>query len=396
MRTPSVRQIMPGSNREMVRKHTGSSLALAAEVPRRCNLGRDSGRPCTRGANLRSPRESNKEELEAIGAEVATRYRDLRKRPLSVAIMGQTGVGKSSLLNAMFAANLEVGHARPTTKQPTPLSVRSNEGHEIIFWDLPGIGESESADAGYLDVYADLLLGCDVAIWACHVDNRSTLQDVRTLDALLSGRSIDQRRLLLSRLTFILTKADVLSNPSWIYALDGNSGTFAPPKAVTGRLEERERYFEEVLLAPHYQELVSRTYVTGRFSGRKLSILSEVAGHRLEIEGRELICHGYVTDQVEKRLLARFPDTSEVWQRLRENHRVISCSSIFNYDLTRVLAAILNKLGWESVARFADVIEKTENISDIPFDTARHLSNIVVWDRRTERPIYDLKTAEIR
>src|SRR3989440_9571393 len=80
--------------------------------------------------------------------------------PLKVSVMGQTGVGKSSLINALFNAKLDTNPVRPTTKDIAEINVpvkNAPQGTNLIFYDLPGIGESEQTDAEYIIQYQQML-----------------------------------------------------------------------------------------------------------------------------------------------------------------------------------------------------------------------------------------------
>src|SRR5687767_9908288 len=117
------------------------------------------------------------EQRVAVAAEF-DRLREVSSGgALTVAVMGQTGVGKSSLLNALFDVSLQVGDVRPTTMEPLPVEVRGPSGRPLVFWDMPGIGESAAADARYLELYRRRLLDSDVVLWALHADIRSTTTD---------------------------------------------------------------------------------------------------------------------------------------------------------------------------------------------------------------------------
>ena len=104
-----------------------------------------------------------------------------RNKPFVVSIMGQTGVGKTSLINALFNTKLRVDAVRPTTKEIERVTIKNAKGHTIIFCDMPGIGESEHADSVYLAEYRKQLLESDIVIWAIHADNRATVFDVQTI-----------------------------------------------------------------------------------------------------------------------------------------------------------------------------------------------------------------------
>ncbi len=126
------------------------------------------------------------EQVNQIAQEVSNAIKAEADKPLKVSIMGQTGVGKSSLLNALFNTKLKTDPIRPCTKEIEQLSVKGNSGHELLFYDLPGIGESEEADKQYLEQYSEKLKESDVVLWAIHADSRSVAFDVASLDKLLS------------------------------------------------------------------------------------------------------------------------------------------------------------------------------------------------------------------
>src|SRR5690242_8937167 len=117
--------------------------------------------------NLDDPR------LRRLVDEVKGRRDKKRNAPLVIAIMGQTGVGKSSLINALFNTQLKTDPIRPSTKEIERVILKGKSGHELWFYDLPGIGESDQADTQYLTIYRQMLADSDIVLWAIHVDNRS-------------------------------------------------------------------------------------------------------------------------------------------------------------------------------------------------------------------------------
>ena len=71
----------------------------------------------------------------------------MRRRPVSIAVFGQTGVGKSSLLNALFDLTLETSDSEPCTKEPMYVDLYSNS-QTLRFIDIPGWGEQQIIDDG--------------------------------------------------------------------------------------------------------------------------------------------------------------------------------------------------------------------------------------------------------
>jgi ABC-type uncharacterized transport system ATPase component len=79
-----------------------------------------------------------------ISDEVRKRLEEGKNILLKVSIMGQTGVGKSSLLNALCITQLGTDRIRPCTKEIERVVTRGLSNHELWFYDLPGIGEAVS------------------------------------------------------------------------------------------------------------------------------------------------------------------------------------------------------------------------------------------------------------
>lgn len=108
--------------------------------------------------------------------------------PPKIAIIGFTGVGKSSTINALFNAGREISDVRACTKEVaevygdiTPYLIpgasdiseyRGSRGNVIVY-DMPGLGEDVDADRLYSEMYRRVLPVVDVVIWTFHAGDRA-------------------------------------------------------------------------------------------------------------------------------------------------------------------------------------------------------------------------------
>jgi uncharacterized protein len=293
-------------------------------------------------------------QLEEVRQGVR-RERDAEaNKALSVAIMGQTGVGKSSLLNVLFGTQLPVGDLKPVTGKPHAISVPGNTGHLLTFWDMPGIGESEATDASYLAMYVARLAEADVVIWAVHADSRATTAETRCLNRLLEGAGPDLRRQVVAKLTFVMTKADMLAPPPWIFDMRGRRGSFLPSAPLAARLDQKAAHFEKALIEPWGEVLRASTYNTGEFA---------VSDERLSFDRHAVHYDGHFSEEVRGAYAAAYPEHAGVFSRLRDNHRVLPCSALFRFNLAPLMVNVVNKLGPTAVFRFQRVLDDADELA---------------------------------
>ena len=121
----------------------------------------------------------------------------------TIGLMGKTGAGKSSLINALFQSTLSpVNNVSGCTRQAQRFSMKMNN-HTLTFIDLPGVGESLERDKEYHQLYRSLLPALDLIIWVLKADDRAWSSDEQCYRFLTEQCGYQPKRFL-----FVLNQAD--------------------------------------------------------------------------------------------------------------------------------------------------------------------------------------------
>lgn len=148
------------------------------------------------------------EDFEKIWTKVTDKVNN--EPPPRIAFIGNTGVGKSSTMNALFNAGQPISHTEACTQEEgiieiTAQTVEGEQGYLTVY-DMPGLDESISSQEKHLETYHRILKDVDVAIWVLEAHNRGlkNVQETITNDI----RKMNPE--LINRIVFALNKVDLI------------------------------------------------------------------------------------------------------------------------------------------------------------------------------------------
>ena len=149
---------------------------------------------------MTSTQEIHKQEiLERINAEL-NRVRNYIPK---VGIFGDTGVGKSSLCNALFGKDIaKISNVEACTRHPQEILVGDKGKGGIVLVDVPGVGEDPARHKEYIELYKSLVPNLDLVLWAIKSDDRKYLSAIDVYNEVLLP-SIQK-----CPVVFVITQAD--------------------------------------------------------------------------------------------------------------------------------------------------------------------------------------------
>lgn len=126
----------------------------------------------------------------------------LNYRP-TIGVLGKTGVGKSSLCNALFGQEVAaVSDVEACTREPQEVLL-SLGNSSLCLVDVPGVGENLDRDEEYAALYASLLPKLDVVLWLLKADDRAYSVDEQFYREIVAPHMESGKPFF-----FVLTQAD--------------------------------------------------------------------------------------------------------------------------------------------------------------------------------------------
>jgi predicted GTPase len=127
-----------------------------------------------------------------------------------IALIGESGVGKSSTLNVLFGAGQAVSHRKAETQIETEIQVKIDtmEGTKgaLIVYDMPGLGESQATQQRHLATYRRVLKNIDVVLWILDAQFRA----IKSIQDQLSNDIKQINPEIVDRIVFALNKVDLV------------------------------------------------------------------------------------------------------------------------------------------------------------------------------------------
>lgn len=122
-----------------------------------------------------NPDHSNTTDSHAkLKALIQERIHEIRSYVPKIGVFGVTGVGKSSLCNALFGSDVaKISNVAACTREPQSIFIGDENGRGLQLIDVPGVGETIERDVEYFELYKNLIKELDLVIWVIKADDRA-------------------------------------------------------------------------------------------------------------------------------------------------------------------------------------------------------------------------------
>ena len=110
-----------------------------------------------------------------------------KETSIKVAVIGQSGVGKSSTVNNLFGAKEVVsrtGEGTTAENYDGPKEYELHDGSKITVADLPGYGRKEEIDKKYKQMYIETLKDVDIILLVIQANDKAIVDDQEMVQCL--------------------------------------------------------------------------------------------------------------------------------------------------------------------------------------------------------------------
>ena len=107
--------------------------------------------------------------------------KELLEKPFRVAVIGQSGVGKSTTLNSVFGLTNYTSNLAEGTTEIIEKIFPMRDGFNLSIYDMPGLNNDVDKDLEYEQLYSQILPSCDVIVYIINAHSRDFGEDCRIL-----------------------------------------------------------------------------------------------------------------------------------------------------------------------------------------------------------------------
>jgi len=162
--------------------------------------------------------------------DISERIQKIRSYTPKVGVFGSSGVGKSSLCNALFGKDIaKISDVEACTREPQEIFI-GTEGDKggITLVDVPGIGEDPRNQKKYTALYKSLAPKLDLVLWAIKADDRNYASGLDAYEAVFGHNDSPP-------VIFVITQADKTANiRDWDYE------EYKPGTSQEGNITKKE------------------------------------------------------------------------------------------------------------------------------------------------------------
>lgn len=150
---------------------------------------------------------------EHLIKEISERIQQIRSYTPKVGVFGNSGVGKSSLCNALFGKEVaKISDVKACTRKPQEILIGGENGEGgIVLVDVPGIGEDPKHQAEYTALYRSLVPELDLVLWTIKADDRNYASALDTYGTIFDSENSPP-------VIFVITQTDKTNDTEdWDY-----------------------------------------------------------------------------------------------------------------------------------------------------------------------------------
>lgn len=293
---------------------------------------------------MNQPQNFDKEESHSLNSNstadeirriIEEKVKEIRSYTPKVGVFGVTGVGKSSLCNALFGKDVAaVSDVAACTREPKEIFIGS-EGAGIKLVDVPGVGETIERDKEYFALYEKLAPELDLIIWVIKADDRAYAQAEKAYKEIL------EPNLEKCPVVFVINQVDKL-NPLFDWDQSKNEPGSEKKKNIDAKIIEVSKAFN--VSATYIQTVsVAANYNLPALMDTLVEVLPKEKKYSFVREAKEEVKSEEVKEKAEK----------GVWDAVKEfaGEAWNSVKNVAVEILTTTALSVMKKL-WEKRGKF--------------------------------------------